>query len=177
MATIIDKPETTTESSAPEKAPAKVLKQGRGRRVLGAIALAAVAGVAGWQAPNAIAAMTKPAYLGADASAVASKIGCTGYQRATKHDDTVYTYRDQGTCAINGVVVTITTFDEVTDGEAFAAVMEAVIPVLHPTWSGATYAAGEGWNVADARNLTPEIADLAVTRLAEGATHVIRSGS
>ena len=37
----------------------------------------------------------------------------------------------------------------------------------------ATYAAGEVWNVADARNLTPETAILVVQRLGMGATKVI----
>ncbi|MFB9183133.1 hypothetical protein ACFFX1_33790 [Dactylosporangium sucinum] len=168
-----------------DEKPADILTNGpagderrpnRVRLVLGALALAAVAGVAGWQAPNAIDTLTKPKYLGADASTIADNLGCDGYTRAAKHTDAVYTYRDQGTCTLNGVVVTITTFDEATDGRTFAAVMEAVIPVLHPTWSGATYAAGDGWNVADARNLTPEIAELAVQRLGTGATHVIPAG-
>jgi hypothetical protein len=48
---------------------------------------------------------------------------------------------------------------------------------VHPTWSGATYAAGDGWNVADARNLTAEVAELVVRRLGEGATHVIPAGA
>lgn len=171
VATIVDKPETISTT------PSTALKKGRARLVLGAVALAAVAGVAGWQAPAAVAALTKPAYLGENADKVADALGCDGYTRASKHDDAVYKYRDQGTCTINGTVVTITTFDAVTDGETFAAVMQAVIPVLHPTWSGASYAAGDGWNVADARNLTPEIATLAVQRLGEGATHIIPAGA
>lgn len=163
------------EAEAGEQAAAP--RRGKARLVLGAIALAAVAGVAGWQAPDAIAALTKPPYLGQNADKVAAKVGCDGYARAVKHDEAVYRYRDQGTCTINGTVVTITTFDTVADGRTFEAVMQAVIPVLHPTWRGATYAAGDGWNVADARNLTPEIADLAVQRLGIGATHVIPAGS
>ncbi|UWP83268.1 hypothetical protein Dfulv_02895 [Dactylosporangium fulvum] len=149
----------------------------KSRLVFGAVALAAVAGVAGWQAPRVVDELTRPPYLGVDAATVAADLGCAGYTQAAKHTDAVYTYRDQGTCTINGVVVTITTFDKATDGETFAAVMEAVVPVLHPTWRGATYAAGEGWNVADARNLTPEIAELAVQRLGTGATHVIPPGA
>jgi hypothetical protein len=175
VATIIDKPDTTVETTGTTPA-AETPKRGRGRLLLGAVALAAAAGVAGWQAPNVADAMSRPPYLGADASKIAGKLGCTGYNRATKHDETVYKYRDQGTCSIDGVVVTITTFDTLADGKTFEAVMQAVIPVLHPTWSGATYAAGDGWNVADARNLTPAIADLAVTRLGQGATHVIPAG-
>ena len=54
--------------------------------------------------------------------------------------------------------------------------MKALIPVVHPTWEGATYAAGEAWNVADARNLTPETATLVVQRLGTGATKVIPFG-
>jgi hypothetical protein len=37
--------------------------------------------------------------------------------------------------------------------------MKAVIPIPHPTWVGATYAAGPGWVVADARNLTAKPAE------------------
>jgi hypothetical protein len=170
VATIVDKPETTRVPGAPPEA------NGRGRLALGALALAAVAGVAGWQAPSAVAALTKPAYLGGNADKVATALGCTGYTQATKHD-ALYKYRDQGTCTINGVVVTITTFDSAADGRTFEAVMNAVIPVLHPTWTGASYAAGDGWNVADARNLTPEIATLAVQRLGLGATHIIPAGA
>ncbi|MFI5906080.1 hypothetical protein [Dactylosporangium sp. NPDC051541] len=169
MATIIDLDEPATESVAPRRK--------RGRLVLGAVALAAVAGVAGWQAPNAIAAINKPTYQGEDAAKVATALACDGYTKAATHDETVYKYRDQGTCTINGTVVTITTFDTAADQRTFEAVMQTVIPVLHPTWKGASYAAGEGWNVADARNLTPEIATLVVQRLGEGATHVIPAGA
>ncbi|MER7273406.1 hypothetical protein ABT369_03010 [Dactylosporangium sp. NPDC000244] len=169
MATIVDKPSSTTTPTAP--APR------RGRLVLAGVALAAVAGVAGWQAPTAIAALTKPPYLGENADKVATKLACTGYTQSTKHDNAVYDYRDQGTCTLNGVVVTITTFDTAADGKTFDAVMSAVIPVLHPTWSGASYASGDGWNVADTRNLTPEIATEVVTRLGIGATHVIPAGA
>jgi hypothetical protein len=168
VTTILERPE-------PDTKPAPARK--RGRLVLGALVLAAVAGVAGWQAPNAVGAITKPAYLGEDARKVATALGCDGYTQAAKHEGSVYEYRDQGTCSINGTVVTITTFDSVADGHTFESVLQAVIPVLHPTWSGASYAAGDGWNVADARNLTPEIATLVVQRLGLGATHVIPSGA
>jgi hypothetical protein len=170
VATIVDQPSTrttTTTAATPR----------RGRVLLGAVALAAVAGVAGWQAPSAIGALTRPEYLGANADKVATALACTGYARSTKHDSTIYDYRDQGTCTLNGVVVTITTFDTVADGKTFDAVMSAVIPVLHPTWSGAAYASGDGWNVADTRNLTPQTATEVVTRLGLGATHVIPSGA
>jgi hypothetical protein len=177
LTTITDKPADNVADDVEAEAPVARRRRGKARLVLGAVALAAVAGVAGWQAPDAIAALTKPAYLGENADQVASALGCDGYARAAKHDDAVYRYRDQGTCTINGTVVTITTFDTVGDGKTFEAVMQAVIPVLHPTWSGATYAAGDGWNVADARNLTAGIADLAVQRLGTGATHVIPPGS
>jgi hypothetical protein len=174
VATIIDKPESDVEPDAPV---AGRPRRARGRLALGAVALAAVAGVAGWQAPHAIDAMTRPPYLGENADKIATALGCEGYNRSAKHEDALYDYRDQGTCALKGVTVTITTFDTVADGHTFEAVMQAVIPVLHPTWSGATYAAGDGWNVADARNLTAETATLAVQRLGLGATHVIAAGA
>jgi len=145
-------------------------------RVVGAaVALAAVSAGIGWGAPKLVAELNKPKYLGKPASVVAKDLGCTQYARASKHDESVYRYHDQGTCVLDGTTVTVTTFDRVSDGDAFAAVMRAVIPVLHPTWVGATYAADDGWNVADARNLTAKVADLAVQRLGMGATHVIAS--
>ena len=104
---------------------------------------------------------------------VAKAINCVQYKKTARHDESVYRYYDQGTCVLDGTVVTITTFDRVSDGTAFASVMKAVIPLLHPTWVGATYAAGDGWNVADARNLTAKSAELAVRRLGAGATYVI----
>jgi hypothetical protein len=145
-------------------------------RIVGAaVALAAVSAGIGWGAPKLVAELNQPKYLGKPASAVARDLGCTQFAKGSRHDESVYRYHDQGTCVLDGTTVTVTTFDRVSDGEAFAAVMRAVIPVLHPTWVGATYAAGDGWNVADARNLTAKVADLAVQRLGMGATHVIAS--
>jgi len=145
------------------------------RLIVAAIVLAALAGAAGWLTPQ-LFGHHKPSYLGSPASSLASALGCTKFTRAAKHDESVYRYHDQGTCQLNGTVVTITTFDSEADGETFAAVMRAVIPILHPTWVGATYAAGSGWNVADYRNLTAAVAELAVRILGDGATHVIPSG-
>ncbi|OLB78574.1 MAG: hypothetical protein AUI14_12795 [Actinobacteria bacterium 13_2_20CM_2_71_6] len=143
--------------------------------IVAAIILAVVAGAAGWLTPQLVARYTKPSYLGQDASALAKSLNCDQYKQASKHDESVYRYRDQGTCVLDGVVVTVTTFDKVSDGDAFASVMRAVIPVLHPTWVGASYAAGDGWNVADARNLTAHVAELAVRRLGAGAVYTIPS--
>lgn len=141
-----------------------------------AILLAIVAAAIGWLTPRLIAHYKKPSYLGQDAAAVAKDLNCGGYEKAAKHDESVYKYFDQGTCVLDGTtLVTITTFATAADGEAFASVMRAVIPVLHPTWSGASYAAGEGWNVADAKNLTAQAAELAVRRLGAGAVHTIPS--
>jgi hypothetical protein len=138
--------------------------------------LVIVATAIGWLTPKLIAHYQKPSYVGQDAAAVAKDLSCTGYKKAAKHDESVYKYFDQGTCVLDGTtLVTITTFANVPDGDAFAAVMRAVIPVLHPTWSGATYAAGAGWNVADAKNLTAQAAELAVRRLGTGAVYTIPS--
>jgi hypothetical protein len=144
--------------------------------IIGAgIVLAIVAGAIGWLTPLLIARVNRPPYLGQAASAVAKDMDCAQYKQAAQHDESVYRYHDQGNCVLDGTTVTITTFDKVADGDAFSAVMRAVIPVLHPTWVGATYAAGDGWNVADARNLTAKPAEVAVRRLGAGATHVIPS--
>jgi hypothetical protein len=143
------------------------------RTVIAAVVLAVVAAAIGWATPQLVAIYNKPKYLGQPAAAVARDMNCTGYKKASKHDESVYRFHEQGTCQLDGTVVTVTTFDTVADGDAFAAVMRAVIPVLHPTWAGSTYADGPGWNVADARNLTPQVAETAVRRLGEGAMHVI----
>ncbi|NJC73037.1 hypothetical protein HC031_25460 [Planosporangium thailandense] len=145
-------------------------------RVVGAaVVLAVVAGLIGWGAPQLVARFNQPKYLGQPAASLARDMNCTEFKQAARHDQSVYRYHDQGTCTLDGTIVTVTTFDSVADGDAFAAVMRAIIPVLHPTWVGATYAAGDGWNVADARNLTAQAAELAVRRLGMGATHIIPS--
>jgi len=142
--------------------------------VIGAgIVLAAPAATAGWLAPRLIAQATTPSYLGRDASVVAKDLNCAHYTKAAAHDESVYRYHDQGTCSLDGTTVTITTFDRESDGDAFGSVMKAVIPILHPTWVGATDAAGPGWVVADSRSLTAATAELVVRRLNSGATYVI----
>ena len=142
--------------------------------VIGAgVVLAAAAATAGWLAPRLIAHPTQPSYLGRDAAVVAKDLNCAHYTKAATHDESVYRYHDQGTCSLDGTTVTITTFDRESDGDAFGSVMKAVIPILHPTWVGATYAAGPGWVLADSRNLTAAPAELAVHRLNSGATYVI----
>src|SRR3954454_9774012 len=145
----------------------------RFRTVAAAVGLAVAGAAVGWAGPQLVALYDKPQYLGKSAASVARDMNCTRYTKASKHDESVYRFHDQGTCQLDGTVVTVTTFDTVADGDAFAAVMRAVIPVLHPTWAGSTYADGPGWNVADARNLTPQVAETAVRRLGEGAMHVI----
>jgi hypothetical protein len=145
------------------------------RIIAAAIILVTLAAIAGWLAPRLVASYTKPSYVGQAASAVAKDMDCAQYKKAATHDESVYKYHDQGTCVLDGTVVTITTFDRAADGDVFAGIMRGVIPVLHPTWVGATYAAGDGWVVADARNLTARVAELAVKRLGSGATHVIPS--
>lgn len=160
----------TSDAVAPAPQPRG---RSRGRLVAGVGLVAVAAGVIGWQAPRVVGELTKPAYLGAPAASVAADLRCDNYSQSTKHDETVYRYHDQGTCTLEGTLVTITTFDRASDERAFESVMRALIPVVHPTWEGATYAAGEAWNVADARNLTPETATLVVQRLGTGATKVI----
>jgi hypothetical protein len=170
----VDIDETELSGAEHPERPGRYARTGRSRVTLvaGAVLLATVAAAAGWLVPR-LAAPGQPSYLGTDASVVAKAMGCTGYTRASRHDESVYRYRDQGTCVLDGTIVTITTFDRASDGDAFASVMKAVIPILHPTWVGATYAAGTGWNVADARNLTASAAELAVQRLGAGATYTI----
>lgn len=168
MVASLETSETVTTTSTPPPAPRR-----RGRLAAGFALVAVAAGVIGWQAPRVVDTFTNPAYLGEPAAAIAADLRCDNYAQSTNHDESVYRYHDQGTCSLEGTVVTITTFDRVSDELAFESVMKALIPVVHPTWEGATYAAGEAWNVADARNLTPETATLVVQRLGMGATKII----
>lgn len=170
MVAVQDAPVSPLGTSGPRRSD-----RPRVRLAGAAVVLAIVAAAIGWGTPQLAALYNKPKYLGQDASAVAKDLNCAQYKKASKHDESVYRYHDQGTCVLDGTVVTVTTFDRVSDGEAFASVMRAVIPVLHPTWVGATYASGDGWNVADARNLTAQVAEVAVRRLGDGAMHVIPS--
>jgi hypothetical protein len=140
------------------------------------VALAAIAGAAGWFGPQLVHRLNKPSYVGANASTVAKALDCTDYKASATHDESVYKYHDQGTCMLGNTRVTITTFDDVHDGEAFLTLMNGLIPVVHPTWVGAATAAGDGWNVADATNLSPKVAETAVMRLGAGEVHVIPSG-
>jgi hypothetical protein len=151
------------------------LRGPRAKLIVGAVILVIISAAIGWITPRLVARYNKPTYVGHDASLVAKDMNCGQYKKEFKHDESVYKYHDRGTCVLSGTVVTITTFDKVSDGDAFGAVMRAVIPVLHPTWVGATYAAGDGWNVADATNLTPHVAELAVRQLGTGAVYVIPS--
>ncbi|HWH00909.1 MAG TPA: hypothetical protein VNV66_16705 [Pilimelia sp.] len=139
------------------------------------VALAALAGTIGWQTPYLVERWSRPSYLGADAQTVARDLDCTQFQRSTNQDRSVYKYRDQGTCLLDNVRVTVTTFDSTADGEAFLTLMNGLIPVVHPTWVGAATAAGEGWNVADTKNLSPQVAETAVRRLGAGEVRVIPS--
>lgn len=170
-ATASELEDTTPATGEPAPAGSR-----RGRLAAGVALVAVAAGVAGWQAPRVVGELTRPAYLGEPAAAIAADLRCDNYAQSTSRDESVYRYHDQGTCSLEGTVVTITTFDRVSDEQAFESVMKALIPVVHPTWKGATYAAGEAWNVADARNLTPETATLVVQRLGTGATKVIPFG-
>ena len=112
---------------------------------------------------------------GQSAAALASKIGCTKYVQESKHNTTVYSYRDAGTCTLNGVVLRVVTFNSTADGNAYGTLLRGLIPVFHPKWVGATYAAGDGWNVADSINLTPAAAKAVVAKLGKGKTFVIPS--
>ncbi|GAA2524740.1 hypothetical protein [Pilimelia columellifera] len=137
------------------------------------LTLAAVGAVAGWQAPAAMSRLNTAEYLGASAETLAGDLNCVGYRKDAKKDESVYRYADRGTCALGDAAVTVTTFRTVAEGEAFATMMNGIIPLLHPTWSGAATAAGDGWNVAESANLSAKVAEDVVIRLGAGAVRVI----
>ena len=141
----------------------------------GAVLLALLAATAGWLAPRLFADHGPASYLGKDASTLAGALGCTQFAKQATHDESVYHYRDQGTCRLDGTLVTVITFNRQADVDAYATMMRAVIPILHPIWVGATYAAGSGWVVADTVNLTAKPAEAAVRQLGAGATFVLPS--
>ncbi len=159
---------TVQDSAAPAKS-------NHSRLIMGILLIAAliVGGAVGFFVQNATA--SSPSGLGQSASAVATKIGCTNYVQEAQHNTTVYSYRDAGTCTANGVVLRVVTFDSVADGNAYGTLLRGLIPVLHPKWVGATYAAGNGWNVADSINLTPAAAKAVVAKLGQGQTYIIPS--
>lgn len=161
-----------------QAAPSKSPKSPRSRKLrLTAVAIAAVlvASAGGWFAAQLMRHDPQPSYLGKAASTVAADMDCLQYKPSATHDESVYAYRDQGTCQLDSTTVTITTFDRVADANAFFTLMRGLIPVLHPTWVGAAYASGEGWSVADTTNLSPAAAEAAVRRLGVGAVHIIPS--
>lgn len=167
--------ETEVAASPPQASGA-----GRRRGVRIAFAATAVVGLAaamtaGWYGPRLVDQLTATSYTGASAATVAKDLGCADFKRSPTHDESVYQYHDQGSCVFDGTRVTITTFDDKADGDAFLTLMNGLIPVVHPTWVGAATAAGEGWNVADTTNLSPKIAEAAVVKLGAGEVRVIPS--
>lgn len=176
MVTLQESPATdddlVTESpTSPRRRRSRVLL------TAGAVLLAILAATAGWLAPRLLSGNDSTSYLGKDASALAGSLGCTQFTKQAKHDESVYHYRDQGTCTLDGTLVTVITFNRQADVDSYATMMRAVIPILHPTWVGATYAAGSGWAVADTVNLTAKPAEAAVKKLGAGATFVLPSAA
>jgi hypothetical protein len=151
-------------------------RSNRSRRIkaiAAGVALVVISAGLGWLVPQLLAGRSAVSYVGQDASAVAEDLGCTNYKQTQGHDESVYKYRDRGTCLLGGTTVTITTFDDAAHGDAFLTLMRGLIPVLHPMWKGAATAAGEGWNVADTTSLSQQVAEEAVRRLGAGAVEVI----
>jgi hypothetical protein len=171
--TLQDSP--TTDDNLVIDRPTRPRRRTRVLLIAGAVLLALLAATAGWLAPRLFADQGSTAYLGKDASVLASSLGCAQFAKQAKHDESVYHYRDQGTCTLDGTLVTVITFNRQADVDSYATMMRAVIPILHPTWVGATYAAGSGWVVADTVNLTAKPAEAAVRQLGAGATFVLPS--
>jgi hypothetical protein len=163
--------ENTSENGAPIASP----KVSKIKLIAAASGLVLLAGAIGWVAPQLFARYNATTYVGQDASVVAVALNCSDFKQSGKHDESVYKYHDQGTCTLDKTTVTITTFDKASDGDAFITLMNGLIPVLHPTWVGAATATGEGWNVADATNLSPQIAEAVVRRLGAGEVRIIPS--
>ncbi|HZC51068.1 MAG TPA: hypothetical protein VE441_01020 [Mycobacterium sp.] len=150
-------------------------KSGHGRLLAGVLLAATliVGVVAGFFAHGLTANASSG--RGESAAALASRIGCTAYVQEKTHNTSVYAYHDAGTCTLNKVVLRVVTFDTVADGKAYGTLLRGLIPVYHPKWVGATYAAGDRWNVADSLNLTPAAAKAVVAKLGQGKTYVIPS--
>ena len=170
-------PLPVSESTGVTPATPAPMARRRRKVALGAAVLLGLvaAGTAGYYGPALVDQLHAPSYAGESAATVAKDLGCTEYQPSPTHDESVYKYHDQGTCMFNGTRVKITTFEKAADGDAFLTLMNGLIPVVHPTWVGAATAAGDGWNVADATNLSPEVAEAVVMKLGAGEVRVIPS--
>jgi hypothetical protein len=167
-------PAESAEISEERKSPKLSAKKRRIITIAAVVVAVASAGAGGVFGPKVYDMVTAPSYLGADASMVAKALGCSDYKQDSKKDTSVYSYHDAGTCTLDDVTIRITTFDDAADGQAFDTLLRGVTKILHPTWQGATYASGPGWNVADSVNLTPRPAESAVIKLGQGATHIIQ---
>lgn len=156
--------------------PAGSARARRWRRALaygaGALALAALGGLAGWQGPRLLTAQRADFY-GEPAAEVATALGCADYAKDQAHDESVYQFHDRGSCVFEGTKVTITTFDDAADVQAFTTLRNGIIPLLHPTWQGAATAVGDGWEVAATDDLSAATAEAVVRQLGAGGTHVI----
>jgi hypothetical protein len=173
VVTLQDSP--ATDDNMVTDRPTSTRRRKRLLLIAGAVLVAVLAATAGWLAPRVFDGKGSTAYLGKDASVLATALACTQFTKQATHDESVYHYRDQGTCTLDGTLVTVITFNRQADVDSYATMMRAVIPILHPTWVGATYAAGSGWVVADTVNLTAKPAEAAVHKLGAGATFVLPS--
>jgi hypothetical protein len=162
------KPEDSTETVAPKSRKRRVLRTAI--IVTTALVLAAVTVL------GTLFFVNRPTnFTGKSAATLANAIGCTNFVQEAKHNTTVYHYNSAGTCVLGNVTLRVTTFDNQADTDAFATLLRGLIPTIHPKWVGATYAAGNGWNVADSINLTAAPAVQVVKKLEQGKTYVIPS--
>jgi hypothetical protein len=134
---------------------------GRSRRRLIAGAVAAVAILAAIAGGTAIYRAAQDDY-GRSAAALALAIGCSDFQPRTDTAGAAH-FHEQGTCTLDGYTVKVTTFNDEGEQRAYAVLMDTLVPVY--THSAGAYAEGDGWNVADDKALSKELADRVSTAL------------
>ncbi|GGK02422.1 hypothetical protein GCM10010123_35460 [Pilimelia anulata] len=164
----------TTDGERLATRPARErLSRKLGAYVLGAVAAAGIGGLLGWQAPAALHPLFGGDHVGAPVARLAADLGCTDLRALTRPGTSTYRYHERGTCVLGGTRLTVITFDRASDVTAFTAMMNGVVPLLHPTWSGATIATGDGWVAFDQAAMSGAAAEAAVAAAGEGRTHVI----
>jgi hypothetical protein len=128
---------------------------GRSRRriIVGVVAsIAVLAAVAGG---IAIYRAAQDDY-GRSAAALALAIGCSEFQERTDTAGAAH-FHEQGICTLDGYAVKVTTFTDAGEQRAYEVLMDTLVPAY--THQGGAYAEGDGWNVADDKNLSKDLAD------------------
>lgn len=134
---------------------------GRSRRRLVVGLIAAIAVAAAVVGGFAVYRAAQDDY-GRSAAALALAIGCSDFQIRTDTAGSAH-YHEQGTCTLDGYTVKVTTFNDAGEQRAYGVLMDTLVPLY--THNGGAYAEGAGWNVADDKALSKDLATRVSTAL------------